>query len=44
MEDYLNKNGSLTGFDDYWASSNKPKQAPKAKSKMTSPKFLGFEE
>jgi len=44
MEDYLNKNGSLSGFDDYWASSNKPKQEPKGKTKMMSPKFLGFEE
>jgi hypothetical protein len=45
MENYLNEKGNLTGFDDYWANMNKPKQdKPAGKSKMMSPKFLGFEE
>ena len=42
MQQYLNKYGNLNGFDDSW----KPKEnkKPAGKSKMTSPKFLGFEE
>lgn len=47
MQSYLNKNGSLDGFDEQWAETlrNEGKQpAKQGKSKMMSPKFLGFEE
>ena len=46
MERYLNENGSLSGFDEAWANMSKAKAPPKdsGKKKMTSPKFLGFEE
>lgn len=42
MQQYLNKFGNLNGFDEAWDA--KAKQKPARKSKMTSPKFLGFEE
>jgi len=47
MQNYLNRNGSLDGFDEQWAETlrnqgNAP--AKQGKSKMISPKFLGFEE
>ena len=47
MQSYLSKNGSLDGFDEQWADilRNEGKQpVKKGKSKMMSPKFLGFEE
>jgi hypothetical protein len=44
MQQHLNKYGNLNSFDEAWNTSTAPKYSPSSKSKMSTPKFLGFEE
>jgi hypothetical protein len=44
MQQHLNKYGNLNSFDEAWNASIAPKSAPSGKSKMATPKFLGFED
>jgi len=44
MQQHLNNYGNLNSFDEEWNASTAPKSSQSGKSRMTSPKFLGFED